>query len=101
MSARHEPVYEARYRGYVLRYRPQPMPDGRFLAFVIVGRELDGLRAQLAWTPDVDAFRYQPDAALAGMRAGKAWVDATLARGERWPPPTQAQAQAEPPRITA
>ena len=75
-------AYETTYRGYVLRYRPQPMPDGRFLAYVIVGHEIDGLRAQVSLTPDLDAFRFQPDAALAGMRAGEAWVDATLDRVE-------------------
>ena len=73
-------AYENRYRGYVVRYRPQPMPDGRFLAYVVVGHEIDGLRAQVSWTPDLDPFRYKTDAALAGQRAGQAWVDAELAK---------------------
>ena len=42
--------------------------------------EIDGLRAQVSWTPDLDPFRYKTDAALAGQRAGQAWVDAELAK---------------------
>ncbi|HKX43693.1 MAG TPA: hypothetical protein VJO99_21205 [Burkholderiaceae bacterium] len=75
-------AYETRYRGYVVRYRPQPMPDGRFLAYVVVGHEIEGLRAQISWTPELEEFRYKTDAALAGLHAGQAWVDAELAKAE-------------------
>lgn len=71
--------FEAPYCGYLLRFRPQPAPDGRFLAYVIVVQAIS-LRAHAALTPDLEPFVHRHDAALAGLRAGEAWVDESLSR---------------------
>jgi len=67
--------FEDTYGGFVLSYRPQPTPDGRFMAYVIVSCDLGFLQTCAAVTPDVSSFASAPQAAQAGCRAGRQWVD--------------------------
>jgi hypothetical protein len=67
--------YDFLYAGYLLKCRPQPTPDGRFLAYVIVATHHFGVRAVQALSPDLPSFATPSDAAQHGLRAGKCWVD--------------------------
>ena len=80
--------FEDRYGGFVLSYRPQPTPEGRFLAYVIVSRHFGFVQTCAAVTPDLSSFESVEEAAQAGRYAGRRWVDA------------HAQADAQAPRST-
>jgi hypothetical protein len=67
--------FESVYRHYVVRYKPQPTPDGRFLAYVIILRSMTRMHTEAALTPDGPSFASQIDAARAGLEAGKRWID--------------------------
>jgi two-component system response regulator QseB len=74
-DATAETDFEASYREHVLRCRPQPTPDGRFLAYVIIGRDIGIVHTQASVTPDLPSFARREDAACAGLLAGQHWVD--------------------------
>lgn len=67
--------YVADYRGYLLKYRPQPTPDGRYLAYVIVSQRCRTIHTEAALTPDLPSYAKATDAARAGLAAGRRWVD--------------------------
>jgi hypothetical protein len=67
--------YIVDYRGYQLKCRPQPTPDERFMAYVIVSQRCRALHTEAALTPDLPTFARQADAARAGLEAGRRWVD--------------------------
>jgi hypothetical protein len=71
--------YIVNYRGYLLKCRPQPTPDERFLAYVIVSQRCRGLHTEAALTPDLPSFARPADAARAGLEAGRRWVDENAA----------------------
>jgi two-component system response regulator QseB len=70
-----EAEFEATYRDHLLRCRPQPTPDGRFLAYVIIGRDVGIVHTHASVTPDLPSFARREDAAYAGLLAGQRWVD--------------------------
>jgi hypothetical protein len=67
--------FERGYREYVLRYRPQPTPGGRYLAYVIVLRNIVYVHTVNAIMPDLASFPTEDEAANAGWAAGVSWVD--------------------------
>lgn len=74
-STNAEVVFEAMYRGHLLRFQPQPTPDGRFLAYVIIARDDGFVHTQASVTPDLPRFVLREEAAHAGRLAGQRWVD--------------------------
>jgi two-component system response regulator QseB len=70
-----EPEFETTYRDHLLRCRPQPTPDGRFLAYVIIGCDVGIVHTHASVTPDLPSFAQREDAAYAGLLAGRRWVD--------------------------
>jgi hypothetical protein len=67
--------FESDYRHYLLRYKPQPTPDGRFLAYVIILRRFTRMHTEASVMPDLPSFESQLDAAQAGLQAGRHWID--------------------------
>jgi hypothetical protein len=67
--------FESVYRQYVVRYRPQPTPDGRFLAYVIILRRFARMHTEASVMPDLPSFESQADAAGVGLQAGRCWID--------------------------
>ena len=72
--------FEEVYGGFVLSYRPQPTPDGRFMAYVIVSRHLEFVQTCAAVTPDTSSFASTAEAAQVGRFAGRHWVDTKAQR---------------------
>jgi hypothetical protein len=67
--------FEGGYGGYVIKYKPQPTPEGRFLAFAIVCFGLDTLHTLASISPDLPSFSTQAAAANAGWEAAARWAD--------------------------
>ena len=67
--------FEGGYGGYVVKFKPQPTPDGRFLALAIMLCGLDALHTLAAVTPDLPSFATQAAAASAGWEAATQWID--------------------------
>ncbi len=70
-----EADFETSYRDHLLRCRPQPTPDGRFLAYVIIVRDTGVVHTRASVTPGLPSFERREDAARAGALAGRQWVD--------------------------
>lgn len=70
-----EADFETSYRDHLLRCRPQPTPDGRFLAYVIIVRDTGVVHTRASVTPGLPGFERREDAARAGALAGRQWVD--------------------------
>jgi hypothetical protein len=70
--------FEDCYGEYVVRYKPQPTPDGRYLAYAIVSIDLGVVHTLGAVTPDLPSFSTQSEAADQGWGAGTRWIDSTL-----------------------
>jgi len=67
--------FVGRYADYILKYKPQPTPDGRYLAYAIVSCDLGVIQTIASVTPDLPSFATQDEAAGAGWAAGRKWVD--------------------------
>ncbi len=63
------------YRGYLVKYRPQPTPEGRYLAFAIISCGRETLQTVASVMPDLPSFAIEAEAANAGWVAGMGWVD--------------------------
>jgi len=66
--------FEGGYGGYVVKFMPQPTPDGQFLAFTIVSCGVDALHTLAAVTPDLPSFATQAAAGSAGWEAATEWI---------------------------
>ena len=67
--------FEGGYGGYVVKYKPQPTPDGRYLAIGIVCCGLDTLHTLISLTPDLPSFATQAEAATVGWEAATQWIN--------------------------
>jgi hypothetical protein len=67
--------FEGRYRDYLIKFKPQPTPDGRFLALAILSFSFDSVHTLASVAPDVPSFPSEQDAASAAWEAATLWID--------------------------
>ena len=63
------------YKGYGLICTPQPLPDGRFGAKLVIQRDLRSEMQEFEVSVKPDVFNSEEDAANASRIAGRQWVD--------------------------
>ena len=67
--------FEDRYCGHLIKYAPQVLPDGRFMAYAIVLRDFAGHLALTMVLRDLPSYATRSEAADLGRLAARHWID--------------------------